>query len=83
MFFRPPPSMYLDCRVGGKREHFYIHDSVGFSLKGFSDSGDRIVRKQDTVKPEHWQRIWDHLNPTAVLTWVSEPDDSVRSDHAR
>ena len=83
MFFRNPPSFFLECEFQGERACHHVYGSAGFSLKGFNADGDRVIRKQDAVDPKHWQRIWDHLNPDAVLTWVSEQDDSVRSDHAR
>lgn len=78
MFLRRPPSMYLDCNVRGEREYFHIYGSAGFMLKGFSEKGDRMIQKCHAAKPEHWQRIWDHLNPTAVVTWEPRPEQSDR-----
>jgi len=69
-FFCSPPSMTLECCIRGERETFIIYGSAGFCLKGHSLNGDRIIRKRDAIDQVRWQRIWDHLNPNAVLTWV-------------
>lgn len=64
------PNPNLDCVIDGKHVLFRITGSNGFLLWGTSKDGVQLLGPGMACNPNHFYRLWDHINKGNEFTWA-------------